>query len=247
MRITKAIKETYETDGVAIIPNVFTSDECEEMKGAALDSINKENPKYPHRYLERHNGYPALIFWPSLINKTLDTYRKDARLARIVKTFLGDNVKQLNNQVYFRNPGDGDQFAWHQDVCFRQPAERYPGIESSYLQTIIALDDITLENSPVEFIPGSHKHGIQDTYGGAQVTKMLRYFKRQGLEGRKYTANKGDVMIWSVLTIHGSEPNESARTRTTFMNGFAKADSAMDWPYYLKDGEVQDADHTLIP
>jgi len=247
--VTRKTRETLERDGVAVIKGVFGSQECDAMKFAALDAQRYQNPKYPHRYLEMSPaGKPALIFWPALINDTLLQYRNDPRLAEIVRAFLGDDVKQLNNQVYFRSPGDGDQFAWHQDVCFRQPPERYPGIESGYLQTIIALEDIGEDNAPVEFIPGSHKSGVVDTYGSAAVTKMLREFKRQGLDGVKYTASKGDVLVWSVLTVHGSEPNDGKRTRTTFMNGFARADAALDWPYYLKGGEVvPEIDHTLIP
>ena len=244
----KQAKETYERDGIAIIPSVFTREECDEIRKAAYSAVEvRKNPKYRHEFLQMSKNHPALIFWPSLMSETLEKYRKDERLAEIVRYFLGNNVKQLNNQVYFRESGDGDEFAWHQDVCFRNPRTRYPGIETSYLQTIIAVDDIGLENSPVEFIPGSHTTGEHKIYGSADMTKMLRTFKRQGLKGKKYTANAGDVMIWSVMTVHGSEANESKGNRMTYMNGFAKADSALDWGYYLKDGEVVDYEHKLIP
>lgn len=246
--VTRETKDTYARDGVARIPGVFTRAECEAMKAAAYGAIGLQNPSYPHRYLETFNGKPALIFWPSLVSPVLERFRKDPRLAEIVRAFLGDDVKQLNNQVYFRTPGDGDQFCWHQDVCFRQPPERYPGIDAGYLQTVIALDDIGEDNAPVEFIPGSHRFGVVDTFGSAAVRKMLRSFERQGLYGKKYTAGAGDVLVWSVLTVHGSEPNVSSRTRTTFMNGFARADSALDWPDYMRGGEVvPEVEHWKIP
>lgn len=246
-------KETFEKDGIAVIPSIFTKDEMDRLRGAALVALTtNDNWKYPHRYIEYkkrdgENAFPALIFWPALVNEYIDEIHKDPRLQMIVKAFLGDNVKQLNNQIYFRFPGDGDEFAWHQDVCFREPRSRYPGIEGAYLQTAIVIDDMTLENSPIEFIPGSHLKGEWELDSVDGVTKMLREFRRGGLEGKKYTAKSGDVIVWSVLTVHGSEANQSSRSRMYYMNGFARADAALDWPYYLKDGVVQDIDYTKIP
>lgn len=240
-------KKIYDEKGIVIIPGVFLKFEIEKMRGSAIVAINTPNEQYRHKYLEIRNEFPSLLFWPSFTNYYLNEVRKDQRIAEIVRYFLGDNVKQLNNQIYFRFPGDGDQFAWHQDVTFRKPKERYTDIESSYLQTIIAIDDITLENSPVEFIEGSQKWGEHDLTSKTGVNEMLRVFKRHGLEGKKYLCKAGDMVLWSVMTVHGSEPNNSDRTRMTYMNGFAKADSAFDWPIYLKDGEVQDADPKLIP
>lgn len=247
MRLTKKLKEDYKEEGIALIKNVFDKDECERIREVAYRALEQDNPEYPHNYIEMKGDKPGLIFFPCLVEPYLDEIRKDPRLARIAQFFLGDNIKQLNNQIYFRESGDGDEFAWHQDICFREPRNRYPGIDESYLQTIIAVDDITLENSPVEFIPGSHKTGEHKLYGSADMTKMLRNFQRQGLEGKKYTCKAGDVMVWSVLTVHGSEKNESKGNRMTYMNGFAKADSALDWPLYMKHGEVVDIEPWLIP
>lgn len=247
MNLEKAKKE-YEDNGVAVISNVFSKEEMDKLRGSALVALTRQNYKYPHTYIEFKNDYfPALVFFPALTHQYINDIRKDKRLVEIVKSFLGDNVKQLNNQIYFRFPGDSDEFAWHQDICFREPRERYPGIDGSYLQTIIAIDDITLENSPIEFIEGSHKKGEWDLDSDLGVTQMLREFKRCGLEGKKYVCKSGDVIVWSVLTVHGSEKNESKNARMYYMNGFAKAESALDWSFYLKDGVVQDIDHTKIP
>lgn len=218
------------------------------MRGAAYMALTKDNVEYPHDYLETKGGkFPALSFFPCLVEPYLNEVRKDERLARIVREFLGDDVKQLNNQIYYRLPGDGDEFAWHQDVSFRIPREDYPSIETAYLQTLVVIDEITMENSPVEFIPGSHKEGEQNLLDRIGVNWMLRTFERKGLHGKKYLAKPGDVMIWSVLTVHGSEKNTSTLPRMTYMNGYARADAAKDWPLYLKDGKVVEIDPTKIP
>jgi len=241
MKYADQVKE-YDRDGIAVLPGVFSIEEVNRIRGAALMALSKPNPYYKQgKYLEtKDDKFPALIFWPSLVEPYLNEIRMNPKLAEIVMAFLGPNVKQLNNQIYFRMPGDKDEFAWHQDVTFRNPRSAYPGIESSYLQTIIVVDEITLENSPVEFIRGSQTMGEHDLESKVGVNWMLREFKRHGLEGEKVLAKPGDVMIWSVMTVHGSEANESQAMRMTYMNGFAKADAAPnEWPLYLSDGEIQ--------
>lgn len=171
--ITKSIENTYATDGVVVIPGVFTKEECVRMKEEAYQALKTPNPYYRHQTINyTPQGHPSVLLWPSLINPYLNQIRADKRLQNIVRRFLGDEVKQLNNQVYFREPGDDDQFAWHQDIIFRIPKERHPNIAGNYIQTIIAIDDITKDNGAVEFIPGSHK--------GPEIPKneMIRKFER---------------------------------------------------------------------
>ena len=68
----------------------------------------------------------------------------------------------------------------------------------------------------------------------------LRTFDRKGLNGKKYTAKKGDVMIWSVMIVHGSEPNNSSSDRMTYMNGFCRTKATKTYPDYLVNGKVVD-------
>jgi hypothetical protein len=67
-------------------------------------------------------------------------------MSSLVKEFIGNDVRQINNQIYFRESGDYDQFAWHQDIMFREPHIFNEDVESDYFQTIIAVDDINEDN-----------------------------------------------------------------------------------------------------
>ncbi len=226
----------YHEHGIVRLPNVFTKEEVDKIRASALMSLRK-----PLQLQERDvDGvvFPALLFWPAKEDAYLNQIRTDARLATIVKQFLGPNVKQLNNQIYYRLPGDKDQFAWHQDVTFRTPAHEFPGVEDKYLQTIIVVDPINEDNAAVEFIPGTHKQGDLGLIGRDGMQTGLREFKRLGKQGIKLYANPGDVLIWSVMIVHGSEENLSSTMRMTYMNGFAASDAAPNYPMYLKDGDV---------
>lgn len=233
--------DEFFREGVQIIPGVFTKEEVESLRSAAHVAVQGSNPKYPHTFVEAApSGSPAIMFFPALCNEVMDSFRTDPRLLKIVRDLLGENVKQLNNQFYFRYAGDGDSFAWHTDRRFRDDETTYPGIGSGYLQTAIIVDDWTEGNGAVEYIKGSHETHFEDT-------QSLRGFRRNGLWGTKIYPKAGDVAIWSVLVVHGSEQNVSTTSRSYYMNGFAKAECANEFPYVIKNGEVVPLDHTLIP
>ena len=227
-------KEIYKEKGVVVIPNVFTEEECRLIKESAY-SVKDEDIRsagYKHDPSQTAYNKRSLIFFPALANEYLNKIRTDERLVSLVKEFIGDNVRQINNQVYFRESGDKDQFAWHQDIMFRESSIFNEDVEDDYFQTIIAVDDITEENGAIEFIEGSHRAPIMS------APQNLRIFDRNGLEGVKYIAPKGSVLIWSVMIMHGSEPNQSNSDRMTYMNGFCRSKAATSYPHYLVDGVI---------
>lgn len=250
MKLTKKMIEEYNKKGVLIIPDVFTLEEMQELKRQAysVDPADISRAGYPHRPSEQAKNKRSLIFFPALANDYINKIRTDERMEKIVTHFLGDgDIKQVNNQIYFREAGDEDEFAWHQDIVFRTPRDMFPNVEEGYLQTIIAVDDMTPTNGGIEFIEGSHLHGEQDITSNPALTKMLRYFKRMNMFGEKYTVKAGSVMVWNVLTVHGSEANQSDADRMTYMNGFCKAENCLGYPYYRKNGAIAPLEAQLIP
>lgn len=220
--------------GVQRIPGVFSRAEVEKMRGQAYRALyqaKKDRLNYLQERADPNDPslcWPSLLFWPSKTNAYLDQIRRDGRLVEIVQQHLGPHVRQVNNQLYYRFQGDGDSFGWHRDIRFRKHIRS----ADDYLQTIIVIDEITANGGAVEFVEGSHKGGeFEDLYPPGTVN--LRKFERMGINGTKYTAKPGDVMIWRLDVLHGSEPNESDAPRLTYMNGFCKADALDDgWPLY---------------
>lgn len=239
------MKKEYEEKGVIIIPDVFSSSECESIKSAAYSTTDEQilAAGYPHlSAIEQAYNKKSLLLFPSLANETLNSIRTSKVMVELVREFIGEDVRQINNQIYFRESGDADEFAWHQDIIFREPHIFNDDVEDDYFQTIIAVDDITEENGAIEFIEGSHKN--------MRISKPenLRKFDRGDLKGKKYTAKKGSVLIWSVLIVHGSERNNSNADRMTYMNGFCRTKAAKTYPHYLIGGEVvSKIDPKMIP
>jgi ectoine hydroxylase-related dioxygenase (phytanoyl-CoA dioxygenase family) len=231
------LKTVYKEKGIIVIPNVFTPEECDEIKRQAYLTKDADIVKagYPHSPSETSYGSKALIFFPALANDYLNKIRTDERMVKLVREFIGDDVKQINNQVYFREAGTRDQFAWHNDTMFREPHNFKNDVVDDYFQTIIAVDDITEDNGAVEFVEGSHN--TYESFTNPHVSN-LRKFVRGNLKGTKYVAPKGSVLIWTVTITHGSESNLSAKDRMTYMNGFCRSKSALAYPDYLINGKV---------
>lgn len=260
-QLAKAVAEVRR-DGIAITKSVFSIDEVNTLRSGAFLALTQVEEiarrGYKHKALETvdtgRTKSPALLFWPSLVNETLESFRRDARLQAIVGALLGPNIKQLNNQVYYRLPGDTDSFAWHQDIMFRAPRKDYPGIveQDAYLQTAIIVDPIRTSRGAIEYVVGSHKMGDLDLVeNGARGLRGFQPDDRPDsiahLPVKSYEADPGDVMIWSALTVHGSAANRSENHRMYYMNGFAKADCSKPWPYYVKNGRAQRIDPSKIP
>ena len=90
-------------------------------------------------------------------------YGKDHRLLGMASQLLGSNeMNQLINQAHFKIPGDNVAFPWHQDSENRgygKPGWKDVNGRGSFVQQAIAIDDVTEENGPLKFIPGSCKLG----------------------------------------------------------------------------------------
>ncbi|MCP5405843.1 MAG: phytanoyl-CoA dioxygenase family protein [Pseudomonadaceae bacterium] len=256
----KTAATDLERDGVCVIPAVFDTAEIDAMRGGVFRALLDANPTGKYRnggkvqYVGKgDNAVPSIMFWPTLISTSLNGIRVDPRMAAIVAKFVGPNARQLNNQVYLRLPSEDDSFNWHQDIMFRQPIEDHPRIEETYLQTIVAIDDVTADNGGIEFIMGSHKFGKLPFK--AEQRSHLRSFsdddlpqELRDLERKVPQLEAGDMMLWGVLTAHASRPNRTTRTRLTYMNGFCAVESAKDWPIYSEDGVVvEHADNAMIP
>lgn len=197
--------------GFARIPNVFSTQEVNDLRAKALLSMNGVPiVSTDGSFVEVRHGYPTILFSPRLL---LDM-ANDPRLREIVGLYYGhDDFELETQQFYFHLPGDPDEFAWHTDERFR------PGVGNLYLQTAILCDDWDDDNSAVEFIAGSHLKPFENGHD-------LRKFIRRGMSGTKLKGKAGDVLTWSNTVVHGSERNLGKSPRMYYMHGFRAKNKA---------------------
>lgn len=246
-----SIKYQYERDGVAHIPEVFQKYEMDNLRLSALYGLGHSSHDAKYTSGDRvqeisaaGQTFPAIHFWPSVSSLEMEVVRQDHRIKAIVQAILGDDVKQLNNQLYYRMPGDGDCFDWHQDCVFRKGMTDGFDPMTDYLQTIITVDPMHHANGGLCFKPGAYKLGDQ-----AFDRESLRSDPDpESLTGAINTSS-GDMVIWNAYTPHASPKNETSYPRMTYMNGYARADACLEgvWPDYLVGGQSAEVDTATIP
>ena len=160
------------------------------------------------------------IVWCGAAEPILSSFGRDPRLVSMAARLLGsDGMEQLINQAHFKLPGDGVSFPWHQDSSHR----RYGQSEwndvngrGSYVQTVIALDEVTEDNGPIELIPGSCLKGHLDLPKNGELPVDVD-------AGRAVAATMraGSVLVFGPFTVHRSLPNRSRTPRRIFINGYA--------------------------
>jgi ectoine hydroxylase-related dioxygenase (phytanoyl-CoA dioxygenase family) len=79
----------------------------------------------------------------------------------------------------------------------------------------LAIDDVDSTNSPLEFIPGSHRRGAIEyvkAEGAAVLSQEVEDVARFG-EPITNVLSAGQISIHTSTLLHGSEPNRSDRRR----------------------------------
>jgi hypothetical protein len=220
----------YNEHGYGRWPGVFSSSAIAHIRANALMAMALGGPDVPYTQGGRiqtetvgAHEWPAIMFWPALINPVMNRARTHEKLVDIVCSVLGKrDIKQLNNQFYFRLPGGDDAFDWHTDVMFRKDVEET--IADDYMQTVIVLDDWTDNNGGIMF---------DNSMGQMHLCNDKANLRKAPLVGSQMVKiYAGDVVCWKVTTPHASGQNKSNGPRMTYMNGFCRARSAPDaWPY----------------
>ena len=231
--LSKAQIDEFYEQGWLKIPDVFDSSEITQMR-ESFDSLVrmalplKTTQLYKGSYfvLGQANEKTIIhrIVWCGAAEPILLKFGGDQRLLKMAGAILGcSDVQQLINQAHFKIPGDGVEFPWHQDIQHRSKREGdWTDVNGrgSYVQMVLALDDMTENNGPLKFIPGSHKSGKLDLggdgYESPTRTEMLNTASAVSAEARS-----GSVVLFGPYTVHGSFPNQSSTPRRVFINGFA--------------------------
>ena len=225
------IDEFFER-GFLVRPAVFAAAEIAEMR-AAFDRLEETAGRLGSTRMHRgalwvletvtapdREAWVRIhrIVWCGAAEPALLRYGSDPRLLGMAAALLGSRrMSHIINQAHFKLPGDGVEFPWHQDSTHR----RYGGSEwrdvngrGSYVQTVIALDDVTEDNGPLRFLPGSGARGhlgILDP-----LPEPLRE-----ADAVPAVMEAGGVLLFGPYVLHSSRPNHSLSPRRSLVNGFA--------------------------
>ena len=134
------------------------------------------------------------------------------RLVDSVTDLIGPEVEFHHATLHAKGPDYGAPFPMHQDYPF------YPHQDGRYVDSILHVDGADEEGGCLKFLDGSHKLGpLEHIREGSPHLDQTVY--RIG-DAVSCPAESGDVVLFSIHTIHGSALNRRPRWRRVMRLGY---------------------------
>jgi ectoine hydroxylase-related dioxygenase (phytanoyl-CoA dioxygenase family) len=212
--------EYYREHGFVALPEPLLSEAAvEELRQALDDVIKGTAPGAPELLRNLAGGdlnSDAVVIQIVNIWRAHPAFERHLRRPELVEMVAQltptDTLRVWHDQIQYKPPAVGTATKWHQDF----PA--WPVLEPADLCTAwVALDDVTIANGCLRFVPGSHRWGVHRGLG-TNDDFSPRYDAAQlpaGAEVRVQAVEvpKGGVSFHHCLTWHGSAPNPTPTHR----------------------------------
>ena len=145
----------------------------------------------------------------------------DSRMTDMVADLIGPDVKLHHSKINSKLPGSATQVKWHQDFPFT------PHSNSDLITALLMIDEVTLQNGPLEVQIGSHRGPIHSLwhdgiFTGAVAPELEQQMKREAVSCH---GPAGSVCLMHTRVAHGSAPNLSAEPRTLFICVYSAGDA----------------------
>jgi ectoine hydroxylase-related dioxygenase (phytanoyl-CoA dioxygenase family) len=245
--------EQLHREGYAIVRGFFGAQDMQEI-GAAADRVYQEGLRHHATYRHKNLLLEVLddpqagrrvvlqAHWSAWIEPVLERMRRDARYLGVLEPFLGRDIKQITHQIHWKPPGAKYTFyRYHQDARFRNAAAVRNLLYGS-LNTGLAIDRQTAANGALRVIPRSHLNGYLGlSEDGTIMTGATpdEDLVRAGLDPRAAVTcemEPGDLLLWTLYTVHGSAPNVSRADRRFMINSYARAADSERGEWAFRDG-----------
>lgn len=251
--ISRGDLASYWREGYAVVRRFFEPDEIAEL-ATAMDQLYSEG--LAHQRCFRHGNlfynvaretpgsetFVRMVQWPSYHQPVLNRVRIDTRFAKLLEPLIGNNLKQIINQVHWKAPGGLGDFAWHQDSRFRRPASAYRKLATSYVQTGLAIDPHRRSSGCMRIIPRSHLRGELEldasrlVMGTQMKDELLAAVGLRAEQAIDLLLEPGDLALWSPYLVHGSGENMSNHKRRLYINGYVRADDCDRGEWAFRNG-----------
>lgn len=234
----------YQTNGFVVIDDFLSQDELEEWREAVTEAVTeRKGIKMPGKDIQtgmddginEDAEYFSKVF-DQLLNlwQTNDKVKKimlDERIGKMAAQLSGaDGIRIWHDQALIKRPW-ANPTSWHLDTPFWSFSDKRA------LSIWVALDDATLENGCLYFIPGSFKETSFENKGIGKNMDAIFEVYPQFQNTPSFAANMkaGSCSFHNGLTIHGAGANMT--------NGFRRAMTCA----YMPDGNVFNGEPNILP
>jgi len=241
--LTREQRKQFERDGILTLEDAVTPDQLDDLRAVFAGWV-EESRAHASDYGETLDGRarfdlepghsaetPALrrIQSPEEVSEVYAGVMRNARTVDFVADLIGPAVRFHHGKVNSKLPGAATKVKFHQDFPFE------PMSNDDMITALLFIDDVTLENGPLEVVPGSHKgpiytHWHDGVFTGAVADDVVEWHKGEIV---KCTGKAGSVCLMHARMLHGSAPNLSNEPRTLYIATYYAEDAIELSPNHL--------------
>jgi phytanoyl-CoA hydroxylase len=243
MILSQNQKKQFWTDGFLLVENAINDMQLENLKKTFLDWVN-DSRNYKTDYGETMDGRPRFdlqpghssdvpglrrIQSPEEISEVFADVMRNGRSVDMCAELIGQGIRFHHGKVNSKLPGTATKVNFHQDFPFE------PMTNDDMITCLLFIDDVTLENGPLEVVPGTHKgplysHWHNGTFTGSVSDEILAEHEDKII---KCTGKAGSVCLMHASLLHGSAPNLSNKSRTLYISTYYAEDAVELSPNHL--------------
>jgi ectoine hydroxylase-related dioxygenase (phytanoyl-CoA dioxygenase family) len=167
MAFDPSLKRFYDDNGYLVVARLLSADDLAPVERRVSEIVadpsrapaGVEVGRESDTRLDKSAPRPATDSLRKLgsiarFDPVFQTLATNPRLLTVVRGLIGPRVKLFRDQVLLKPPGGQDK-PTHQDQSYFR-VEPTDGLITAW----IALDDATLENGCMRYVPTSHRHGL---------------------------------------------------------------------------------------
>jgi len=243
MILSQNQKKQFWSDGFLLVENAINDRQLENLKKTFLDWVN-ESRNYKTDYGETMDGRPRFdlqpghssdvpglrrIQSPEEISEVFADVMRNGRSVDMCAELIGQGIRFHHGKVNSKLPGTATKVNFHQDFPFE------PMTNDDMITCLLFIDDVTLENGPLEVVPGTHKgplysHWHNGTFTGSVSDEILAEHEDKII---RCTGKAGSVCLMHASLLHGSAPNLSNKSRTLYISTYYAEDAIELSPNHL--------------
>jgi len=241
--LTQAQIDKFWRDGVLVVENAVSAIQLSALR-TEFQTWVEESRSHSSDYGETRDGRrrfdlqpghsaktPGLrrVQSPEEVSEAFESVMRNARTVDYCADLIGPNIRFHHGKVNSKLPGSATAVKWHQDFPFQ------PMTNDDMITCLLFVDDVTLENGPLEVIPESHKGPLYSHWHDGVFTGAIDHTVIDPQRDKiiKCTGKAGDVCLMHVNLLHGSAPNLSDKPRTLYITTYYAEDAIELSPNHL--------------
>jgi phytanoyl-CoA hydroxylase len=242
------------TEGYAIVRGFLSAAETAEIS-AETHRMYQEGLKHHATYRDGNLLFEVLddpkanrrvvlqAHWTAWISPLMERMRRSEKYLGVLEPFLGRDIKQITHQVHWKPPGAKyTSYRFHQDARFREGTGKDFGYLQSTVTTGLAIDRQTVGNGALRIIPKSHRLGYLGLSDDGPIMvgqTQDEELRRAGLDPSSIVTcemEPGDLLLWTLFTVHGSAANLSDYDRRFMINSYVRASDSERGEWAFRGG-----------